>query len=709
MSRPLTSRPDRSLADNVLRPRRVAIVGASDDETKAAARPLRFLRQSGFGGAVYPINPNRTQVQGEPTWPSLRDLPEVPDHVYVLTNADAAISAVAECGELGVPIATVLANGFADKGTDGEFRQRRLLDVARQGGVRILGPNSLGVVNVQTGLVLTGNAAFAEPEMLAGDVLLASQSGSAIGAYLSRGHAHGLGFAAMVSFGGEADISVGELCADTLDDPGVRGYALFLEAVQHIEALAAFGLAAHRRGKPVTVFKVGRSDQAAALTVTHTGAIAGAYDESRAFLRACGFTLVDNFESLIETPALAARLPRVSDQREPRIAVLTSTGGGAAIVVDELAARGCTVTQPSASTFAELVAAGCPVAASLVVDLTLAGTTHELVRQAVRILQRSAEFDLILFVLGSSPRFNPELAVSALVECAAGETPLAAFALPDAPQAMATLHAAGIATFRTPESCAAGIHGVFSRRQPTVRTAHLTAGVDTGAGAVLDESASAAVLKRQQIAVVPSVVIEAADAVGAIELPFEYPVVVKALSARLPHKLDAGAVQLDVAGHDELRQAMARIRLAVGAYDPTIRVTAFLVQPMLSPGVADVLIGYRVSPTVGPIVMLAVGGVLAELYKDSTIRLAPVQPEDAASMVDDVLGLQVLHGFRGKEPGDVEGLVAAITAMSRLIEDQPDVLEAEINPLRVGAAGSGVVALDALVRVRGTRARSIDD
>jgi acetate---CoA ligase (ADP-forming) len=694
---------NRTIADALLRPRSVAIVGASDDETKASARPLSFLRGSGFTGEVYAVNPQRRRVQGEPAWPTLSDLPVVPDHVYVLTNADAAIEAVRECGELGVPVATVLANGFAESGPAGAERQRRILTVARRGGVRILGPNSLGVVNLHNGLLLTGNAAFAEPEIRVGSLFLASQSGSAIGAFLSRGHAGGLGFAAMVSVGSEADISIGEICLATLDDPDISAYALFLEALSHIEELADFGRAAAEHGKPVVVYKLGRSHQTAALTVTHTGAISGSENESRAFLAACGFAIVDNFESLIETPALVQKLPPRLERYEPRIGLITSTGGGAAVIMDELTVRGCSVTQPSPSTFAALAAAGCPVEQNVIVDLTLAGTRRDLVRHAVQILQGSGEFDLVLFVLGSSARFNPELAVSAVIECADGPTPLAAFALPEAPGALAALRAAGVPAFRTPESCAAGVQAAFARRPPGVRARYPGAQLGDDHGQVLDEAASAKVARAQGIPVVANVVLEGdcvVDPAQPIDLPFGYPVAVKALTEHLLHKSDAGGVMLDIADETGLRAAMAHISQSVASYDPAIGLNRFLVQPMMAPGIADVLLGYRISPLVGPTVILAVGGVHAELYSDSALRLAPVDPEEASRMIDEVRGLRVLQGFRGRDAGDVEGLVAALTAMSELIEGRPDVLEAEINPLRVGPKGGGVIALDALVRLR---------
>ncbi|MDT0213065.1 acetate--CoA ligase family protein [Rothia sp. ARF10] len=695
---PMLQQLQRTLADNLLRPRSVAIVGASDDRTKTTARPLQFLRAAGFEGAVYPVNPSRATVLGEQAWPSLDALPEVPDHVYVLTNAEPAIETVRECGRLGVPMVTILASGFGEEGPEGEERQARLQAAAREGGVRLVGPSSLGVTNPRTGMLLTANAAFAEEGLPEGDVFVASQSGSVIGALLSRGKTRGLGFAGLVSVGGEADLSIGELCEATLDDPGIGSYALFLESLQHSHDLASFAHAAHAAGKPVAVYKLGRSEEAAALSVSHTGALAGADVEADAFLAACGFARVDHLEALIEAPPLLARLGDVAGRTTARVGVITTTGGGAAVVVDQLATRGVSVVAPSSATLEAMTAAGCPVSPSLIVDLTLAGAKHELVRSAVSIMQDSGEFDLVLFVIGSSARSNPELAVRAIAECADGATPVAAFALPDALATLELLHHSGVPAFRTPEACADAVAAALNRRVPTVARTWPTP--DAEGAVVLDEVDSGQVLQQQGVPVVPGEVVaveRVAEVAGS--LPVSFPVAVKALSSDLPHKSDAGGVVLGVADADGVVAAVHSIVASVRKNAPEVTLDSVLVQEMATPGVADTLVGYRVSPSVGPVVVLAAGGVLTELYQDSTMRLAPVDEAEARAMIGEVRALGQLHGFRGGPRGDVSALVSAIVAVSRLAIDRPDVVEAEMNPLSVRTEGHGVVALDALVRV----------
>lgn len=689
---------DSAIAQPLLAPRSVAIVGASDDPSKTTARPQQFLARAGYGGTAYFINPRRETVQGVKAWPSLTALPEVPEHVYIMTSAEAAIEAVRECAKVGVAVATVLSSGFAEEGPEGREREDRLRAAAAEGRVRVVGPSSLGVVNPRNGVMLTGNAAFGEPDIPQGGIFVASQSGSVIGSLVSRARGRGIGFAGLVSTGGEADLSLGAICEATLDDPGITSYALFLESLRHSEDLASFARAAARARKPVAVYKLGRSEEAAALSVSHTGALAGEDSESEAFFRACGFARVSSFESLLEAPAVLERVGVATHPRKPRIGVVTTTGGGAAIMVDQLAIRGMTLTAPSAELVDRMNAAGAPIPHSLIADLGLAGARHDVVTTALQLLQDSGEFDLIVFVIGSSARLNPELAVQAISERGKHEVPVVAFALPEAPEAADLLNRSGVPAFRTPESCADVLAAAYSRVSATIDAGARFAADAEAATEVLDEVASADLLARQGVSFAPSIAVRIDDLDEELTLPFTYPVVVKILSDKVPHKSDAGGVVLGVRDADGVRQAARTIVDNVTSYNPDVVVERVLVQQMAPKGLADTLVGYRVSPDVGPLVVLSTGGVLAEIFADSAVRLAPVDAAAAREMVSEVKGLSVVTGYRGLPEGDVAALVETIVGISRLAIDDPAVLEAEVNPLSIGAEGAGVTALDALVR-----------
>jgi acetate---CoA ligase (ADP-forming) len=691
-----------NLRQYLFAPRSVALVGQSDDPAKTAGRPLKFLRQMGYAGRVYPVNARRERVLGERAWPSLAALPEPPEHVYIVTPTEAAVAAVEDCGRLGVKVATVLADGFAEAGREGLAREARLRAACAGSGMRLVGPSSLGIVDLRSKAMLTANAAFDETELPVGRIFAASHSGSLIGALLTRGKARGIGFAGLVSVGNEVDLSLGDICAATLDDPGIDGYMLFLETMRHAEALRRFALAAAQRNKPIIAYKLGRSAAARELAVSHTGALAGEDDVADVFLKSCGIARVDTFDGLLEGLPLLARVPAAAGGRK-RVGVVTTTAGGATMVIDPLASRGVTIEPASAETLARLAAAGIEVKPARMVDLTVAGARYDTVKATLDILLAAPEFDLLLVVVGSSARAQPEATVRPVIESAGAGKPLAAFIAPDAPAALAALSRAGVPNFHTPEACADAIAAALSRRpprssfasRPDVGGQH---GHDEGGGRVLDELAAGALLDRLGIARAPAVALDAVIT-QAPALPFPYPVAIKVLSAEIAHKSDVGGVALDVSDGTALVAAIRAIGARVAERKPGVRVARVLVPPMVA-GLGEVLVGYRVDRDVGPLVMVAAGGLFTEIARDRSLRLAPVDLADAREMIAEVRGLASLAGYRGRPKGDLDALALAIVALSGLADD-PGIAEAEINPLIVRGAGNGVVAVDALVKLAG--------
>jgi acyl-CoA synthetase (NDP forming) len=683
------------LRDALFSPRSVAIVGQSDDAAKAAGRPLKFLRRIGYAGRVYPINPRRETVLGERAWPALAALPEPPDHAYIVTSTEAAVAAVEECGALGVKVATVLADGFAEAGAEGIARETRLRETCARTGIRIVGPSSLGVVDLRTRVMLTANAAFDEKDFPLGRVFAASHSGSMIGALMSRGKARGTGFAGFVSVGNEVDLSLGEICAATLDDPDIDGYMLFLETMRHADTLRRFAHSAAERGKPIIAYKLGRSATARELAVSHTGALAGEDDVADQFLKSCGIARVDTLEGLIEGLPLLSRVPVAARGGRKRVGVVTTTAGGATMVVDPLASRGVTIEPASADTLARLAAAGVEVKSARLVDLTIAGARYQTMKAALDILTTAPEFDLVLAAIGSSARSQPETTVRPIIDSAGAARPLAAFLVPDAPQALAMLSRAGVPNFRTPEACADVIAAALSRQAPRPLPARAVAAA-ASSGPILDELAAGALLDRLGIARAPSVALEV-DIARVPPLPFAYPVAVKVLCTEIAHKTDVGGVALGVADGDALRAAIRKIAATVAERSPGARVGRVLVQPMVS-GLGEVLLGYRVDRDVGALIMVAAGGVLTEIARDRSLRLAPVDLATAHEMIAEVRSLIALAGYRGRPAGDLDALAHAIVALSRLADDA-SLAEAEINPLIVREAGGGVIAVDALVKL----------
>ena len=676
----------------LLRPESIALVGVSDDPQKTSGRPLRFLRAAGFAGRIYAINPRRDFVQGERAFATLSDLPEVPQHAFILTTADPALDALEECERLGVPVATVLATGFAEAGETGQANTDRLQALIARGKLRVLGPSSIGLANLNTGMTLTANAAFAEPDLPVGGLFVASHSGSLIGALMSRGKRKGLGFAGLVSVGGEADLSIGDVCLAALDDPDVTGFLLFLEHMRHADRLRHFAQEAAKHGKPVAAFKLGRSDAAAELAQSHTGSLAGADEIAEVFLQACGIARVGSFEGLLEVAPLLAQVPPAPQPRRGRVGVITTTGGGAAMAVDQLALRGVDIVPAQPATRARLTALGIAPGDNRILDLTLAGTRYDVMRAAIEVCRTAPEFDMVLVCVGSSARFNPDLAVQpALDLIKTPGHPFGVFLVPDAPDAARRLACAGVPAFEDPETCADVIAAAFQRRVP-----HLPVPQNPPSGPatqMLDEAQAYA-----RLATLPVADWVALDATAPVpDLPFEYPVVAKVLDAAIAHKSDVGGVVVGINSPAALAQAMQQIRQDVAHHMADRSVTQILVQRMCK-GVGEVLIGMRRDPEIGPVVVLAGGGIFTEIYRDTVMRLAPIDLQGAEEMVEALRLTQILKGARGRPCGDLAALAKAVVAVSDLA-CRPDIIEAEINPVIVLPNGQGVVAVDALMKV----------
>ncbi|MET0378768.1 MAG: acetate--CoA ligase family protein, partial [Spongiibacteraceae bacterium] len=479
--------------------------------------------------------------------------------------------------------------------------------------------------------------------------------------------------------------------------PDVTGYLLFLETMRNAPALRRFALAAAARGKPVVAYKLGRSEAAAELSVSHTGALAGEDDVADAFLKDCGIARLETFEGLLEALPLLQRIPLKKPTRKPTVGVVTTTGGGAAMAVDQLGVRGVDVVAPSAETLQKLAEAGIAAGGGRIIDLTLAGTKYEVMKGTLDILMNAPEFDLILATVGSSARYQPDLAVKPVSDSVNGLKPLACFVVPEAPEALNRLTAAGVPNFRTPETCGDVIAAALSRRVPNAVIAPQRSHA-VSSERNLDEADAYGIFADVGIEHAPFTILNVDASVP--ELSFAYPVVAKVLHADIAHKTDVGGVMLPIHNAEELQTAIASIRSNVEAKLPGTKVERILVQA-LTRGVGEVLIGLKNDPEAGPVVMLAAGGVLTEIYRDRSLRLAPITLATAHDMIGEVKALQALAGYRGRPAGDLDAVAKMLVAVSQLaMLKDITVVEAEINPVMVLPAGQGAVAVDALMVIR---------
>jgi len=729
--------PSGSLGQRLFAPASIALVGASGDASRNTARPQQFLRRHGYQGRIYPVNPGRTEVLGERAYRSVADIEDPVDHAFVMVPAARVAEALRDCGRKRVPVVTVYSDGFAETGAPGQQAQAELVRIARELGIRLLGPNCIGMINPIDRVALTVNAALKADTPEPGDVALVSQSGSMLGTLLSRGQARGVRFSRMVSVGNEADLAVGELVELLLDDPCTRTVLLFLETLRDADRLAAAARRACAAGKAVVAYKLGRSALGSELAVSHTGALAGSDAAVDAFFRDAGIVRVDMLETLVEIAPLLAggpprlgrraarrqgvplpgqdRAPRAESAPPPpggepmRVAVVSTTGGGAAMVVDRMGSLGVAPGVPTPEFVEQMAARGIAIRPAPVIDLTLAATSEKYATVLQGLLD--ADFcDAVLAVVGTSAQFQPALAVEPIAAVAPkARKPLAVFLAPQADASLALLAQRGIAAFRTPEACADALAALARWRAPAATgrwplpeaAAQWLQRAQAGPEAdrrVLDERASLELFDALGIETVARAVLPpraSADELDQAAGALGWPVAAKLVSTDLPHKTQAGALALGLRDPASLRAAIDAMHARVAQAVPHARIGGLLLQRMEA-GLAEAILGYREDPLVGPIVMLGLGGRLAELYRDVSLRVAPVSVEEARAMVDEVRGLALIRGYRGLPRGDVDALVQAVVAIGRLASapGRP-VGEAEINPLIVRERG--VVAVDALV------------
>lgn len=689
------------LSQALFAPRGVALIGASADPTKNNSRAQRLLQREGFAGRIVPVNPGRAEIMGLPAVADIRDAEGPIDHAFIMVPSAAVLPAIEGCCAIGVKVATIFSAGFAEAGDEGAALQRQIVATARAGGMRLIGPNCLGLLSVPDRLTLTLNAAIEAETLRPGWLGMVSQSGSMMGAVFSRAVARGLDFSRMASVGNECDLGVGELAEMMVEDPHTKAVLLFLETFRDADRLAAAARRAHALGKHVIAYKLGRSELGRRVALSHTGAMVGGDELAAAFFRENGILRVDTLEALIELPRM------ILGHRPPRarhFAALTATGGGAGMVVDRLGTLGDELIGPPEALRATLAGKGIVVPDAPLIDLPMGMAGAERYSTVLRELLASDHNEAVVAVLGSNARRAPEKTLENILPALPAPKPLAVFAAPLAEDLLRLAHARGIAAFREPEACADAVHAYLTWREPRQRDAGLIPGeADAAArlvaqadGKSLNEVRACEVFAALGIEPPGSVVVNAAEQVGDIAGP----VAVKLLSPDILHKTDAGMVRLNIEGQAAIRDTVAQLLAAAREHFPKARVDGVLVAPMHR-GLQEVILGYREDPEVGPMVMLGIGGVMAELKRSFSVRLAPVDVEEALTMIAELPELQLIQGFRGLPRGDVQALARAIRAMSLLatLKDRP-VQEAEINPLIIRAEGKGAVAVDGLLALR---------
>ncbi len=677
------------------KPESIAVVGATASEKKVGYAVLRNILRCGYRGRIYPVNPRRREILGLRVYNSLKELPEVPELAVLVVPPAACVEAVNELAKAGTKAFLVISAGFKETGEEGAELERRLVELTRSYGARVVGPNCLGVMDTHTPL----NATFATVMPPKGNVAVVSQSGALLSAFFDWSIEEGVGFSKVVSLGNQADVELADVVEYLAEDRETEVILAYLEGARDgrrlIEALKKASL-----NKPVLVLKVGRTGAGSRASSSHTGSITGSDDAYAAAFRKAGAIRVDSMEELF----LAAKV--FSCYRPVRVGsvvVLTNAGGPGIMVADAVENSTLRMAELS-SRIKELLTRVLPPVASVANPVDVIGDADAArYRESLGILLEAEEVDSVIVLL--TPQLMTEIAETAraLVSHRNGKPVVAAFMGEDrVAEGVEILRAGGIPSYRFPE------HTVYAldmmNRYLDVRGGYSLEGeftfdlgdrvqellVEHKNYGALDQYPAKGLVKLAGIPVPRGRLVRSEDEAVSAAQEMGFPVVMKLSSPYLLHKTDVGGVRVGLKGEDEVRRAfreLVDVAASIG-----VEVRGVLVEEMAPDGV-DLIVGFKRDATFGPVVVVGLGGVYVEILKDVAYGVAPLSAEEALDMLKTLKSYPLLEGARGGVRVKVDALVEAVCRFSQLALELDGVSEGEINPLR--ATAEGVVALDA--------------
>lgn len=700
----------------IIDPQSVVIVGASPKAESFGARTLDNL--TGYQGRVHLVNARYETIGERRCYPSIAALPEVPDCAIVAVPREAVEAIVEECARVGVGGVVVFASGYAETGKAERIAQQtRLAKIARETGIRIVGPNCLGLVNYASGLIVSFAVYPRQATVRRPSIGLVSQSG-ALSQSLVQAVERGTSFSHVLTSGNSSDVDVADLVAWLAEEPACQSIACVFEGMPEPRRFLEAAQLAWANDKPLIVYKIATGEQGAAAAMSHTGSLAGSNAAYRAAFEQAGAILVDDFEALVETAAFFAKAP--ARPMAPGVAVMATSGGAAIMAADKAEIHGVPLPQPGDAARAMLeqhipefgsARNPCDVTAQVTSNL-------ETLRACVEALVGDPAFGTL--VVPHPVAYDvatPRIQAFSEIAHAHGKMACSVWVTewlegPGAHEAETNPH---LALFQSMNHCFAALAAWqkrAARRQkererlpahearslPRAACAAATqaaALIGAACGPALTEREAKAVLALYEVPVVGERLTDSAEAAVAAADSLGYPVVLKVESPDLPHKTEAGVIRLGVRTADEVREAWRTVMASADRVTPTPRVNGVLVQPMV-PGGVEVMVGARIDPLFGPLVVVGLGGIFVELLKDTSVGLAPVDGRAARAMLESLKGAALLKGFRGSQPVDLDVLGEVVARLSEFIADQASAItELDVNPLI--CAGSRIVAVDALI------------
>ncbi len=694
-------------------PDSVAVIGASRSEEKIGHAIVKNILESGYEGEVYPVNPKADEILGLRAYASVVDAPGAVDLAVIVIPEGLVLDVVEECGQKEVRAAIVVTAGFGETGREGARRQRRLVEIARRHGVRLLGPNCLGVIDTVCPL----NASFAAHMPEGGRLGFMSQSGALCVAVLDLAVAEGIGFSRFVSLGNKADVDETALLRQWEEDEHTGAVLAYIEGLDDGRAFlrAARRVAAR---KPVVALKSGTTEAGSQAVSSHTGSLAGSARAYRAAFRKAGVLEAETWRDLFDWGLAFTYQPALEGAR---IAVVTNAGGPGILTTDALGHAGLELARFEEGTVGALRDA-LPDAAAIENPVDVLGDAGpQRYAAALRAVLDDANVDGAVVILTPQVLTDVEGTARTIVEAAEGrEKPvLGCFMGEQETEAgAALLNRNRVPNYRSPDRAVNTLRAMWRYGRYRRRTASeprtfevdgdevvrvLDEACREGSPVTLVEAEARDViaaygvpLPQARLARTSDEAVEAAQEIG-------FPVALKIASPDILHKSDVGGIELDVAdvdrasdGADQVQQAYDRILSRVRQHAPEGEIWGVLVQEMVEPG-REVIVGVNRDPQFGPLVMFGLGGIYVEVLEDVTFRLAPVTAREAREMIDEIKAAPLLHGARGEEPADLEAIAEIVQRVSHLVCDFPEIVELDLNPVVVHPRGA--VAIDARLSV----------
>ncbi|EKS29347.1 acetate--CoA ligase family protein [Afipia felis] len=712
----MSEHPERF--DALFQPRGIALIGASADLTRIGGQPIKALQSAGYAGRIYPVNPKYEAIAGIPCVADIANIDGPCDLAIIAVRADMAADAIIKCGAKGIKFAIVLSGGFREIGESGKAQEEALVAAGRKAGVRIIGPNCQGMLAVHDRVFAVFGSIAGETDLRAGNVSLCFQSGGVGFAIATLCDSLGIGLRHCVSTGNEADIKAPELIEALLEDPETSIVGTYLEGVADGRALMAAGDKAMRLGKPVLLWKGGKSETGARAAASHTAQLTGSYDIFRSACSQAGIIEVEDSEEMADL--IRAFSPgRLPDGQT--VGVIGISGGMGIVFADAAIAHGLELPAFSDTTVETLTriipsfgssANPADVTASVFNDAAI------LTKAIQAILDDPCIHQLCLLLASVPDPIATQIAEVVIAAAAGSPKPiLIGWSLKRrrAENAYALFEAAGIPIFQTPGRTARAAAGLAryaamkaSYRPMSGAIQHHALAPQLKGETTLDEQASKRLLASYGVHTPREVLVQLDQDLAERIAGLTYPMVVKIVSEDIPHKTEAGGVILNLPDRQAVELAAARVVANAKNYKPTAKISGVLVSEMIGDA-SEMIIGAVNDEAFGPVIVVGFGGIFAEVLKDTTYRIAPCDPATARQMLEELQGYAILNGARGKPMADVDALVSAIVAASNLVWDLRDqIKEMDINPLLVRPKGQGVLAADALIVPIEQKAKTLD-